>query len=96
MNIKNTNEEVFCQSCGMPMQTPDQFGTNKDGSMNHDYCCYCYKNGEFLQDCTMAEMIDHCVHYLQEFNTTAGVNFTEEEAIKQMNDFFPKLKRWAK
>ena len=49
-------EQRFCQSCGMPL-TEDVLGTNADGSKNEDYCMYCYRDGKFLQDCTMEEMI---------------------------------------
>ena len=49
-------EQSFCQSCGMPL-TEDVLGTNADGSKNEDYCIYCYRDGHFLQDCTMDEMI---------------------------------------
>ena len=55
-NIKMNKEMKFCQSCGMPL-TEDVLGTNTDGSKNEDYCMYCYKDGKFLQDCTMEEMI---------------------------------------
>ena len=44
-------ELKICQSCGMPMQE-EQYGTEKDGSKNDTYCCYCYKNGE-MEECTM-------------------------------------------
>lgn len=87
---------IFCQSCGMPMQTSDQFGTNKDGSLNHEYCCYCYKNGAFLQDCTMDEMIEHCIKFLDEFNKGCDTRLSKEEAVEQMKKHFPKLKRWVK
>jgi general stress protein 26 len=53
----NDMEQKFCQSCGMPL-SPEVLGTNADGRKNEDYCMYCYKNGKFLQDCTMEEMID--------------------------------------
>ena len=39
----------FCQSCGMPLQAEDQWGTNADGSLNEEYCCYCYQKGAFTQ-----------------------------------------------
>lgn len=87
---------LYCQSCGMPMQTADLFGTNADGSLNQDYCCYCYKAGEFLQDCTMDEMINHCIKYLDEFNGAGGAKLSKEEAIAQMRKYFPTLKRWKK
>lgn len=90
----NIYQNLFCQSCGMPMQTPDQFGTNKDGSENEDYCCYCYKDGAFTQDYTMEGMIEHCINYLDEFNSGSETKFTKEEALEQMRKFFPTLKRW--
>ena len=49
---ENSMEQKFCQSCGMPL-TEEVLGTNADGSKNEDYCMYCYKDGKFLQDCTM-------------------------------------------
>ena len=60
------NKEMrFCQSCGMPL-TEDVLGTNADGSKNEDYCMYCYKDGKFLQDCTMEEMIEHCAQLMEQ------------------------------
>ena len=32
----------FCQSCGMPLTREEDCGTNADGSINYDYCKYCY------------------------------------------------------
>ena len=89
-------EATFCQSCGMPMTSVDQFGTEKDGSTSPDFCVYCYKEGAFTEDVTMDEMIDHCVQYLDEFNKDSEKKFTKEEAIAQMKEFFPHLKRWKK
>lgn len=89
-------EATFCQSCGMPMTTADQFGTEKDGSTSHDFCVYCYKEGAFTEDVTMDEMINHCVQYLDDFNKESEKKFTKEEAIAQMKEFFPHLKRWKK
>ena len=85
---------LFCQSCGMPMHTAEQFGTNKDGLPNQEYCCYCYKEGAFTSDCTMDEMIEHCVQYLDEFNKDSNTQFSKEEAIATMKKFFPSLRRW--
>ncbi len=87
---------LLCQSCGMPLTDPEQYGTNKDLSVNREYCCYCYTEGIFNEDCTMDEMIDHCIQFLEEFNKDSGQNLTKEEAITQMRQFFPTLKRWAK
>ncbi len=85
---------LYCQSCGMPVQTSDLFGTNADGSANQEYCCYCYKGGAFVQDCTMEGMIEHCIQYLDEFNSTCRTPYSKEEATAKMKEFFPNLKRW--
>ena len=55
-------EQKFCQSCGMPLN-PANPGTNADGSISEDYCGYCYKDGVFLQDFNMSQMIEFCVQF---------------------------------
>ncbi|MDP4278579.1 MAG: zinc ribbon domain-containing protein [Bacteroidota bacterium] len=89
-------EQKFCQSCGMPLTAPEHFGTNKDGSKNEDYCAYCFKDGQFTQDLTMDEMILHCAQFVEEFNKDSEQKLTKEQAIEQMKQFFPQLKRWKK
>ena len=88
-------EQRFCQSCGMPL-TNDVLGTNADGSKNEDYCMYCYRDGRFLQDCTMDEMIEVCVQYLDEFNKNTGQHLTADEYREGLRQYFPTLKRWQK
>ena len=86
-------EMKFCQSCGMPL-TQEILGTNADGSKNEDYCMYCYKDGKFLQDCTMDEMIEHCAQFVDEVNKGLPQPITKEEYIGMMKSYFPQLKRW--
>lgn len=54
------------------------------------------EDGAFVQDCTMDEMIDHCIKYLDEFNGASNTKLSKEEAIAQMRKHFPTLKRWVK
>lgn len=82
----------FCQSCAMPLNTNEDCGTEKDGSKSQDYCHYCYVDGKFAQDITMAEMIDFCVPMVSNGNPYKS----EQEARAQMNKFFSELKRWKK
>ncbi len=86
------NKMIFCQSCGMPLEKEEDFGTNVDGSPNGDYCAYCYRDGAFLADCTMEEMIDFCL----EATKDTGLYTDREEARCQMMDWFPTFKRWSK
>ena len=86
-------EQKFCQSCGMPL-TEEVLGTNADGSKNEEYCIYCYKDGQFLQDCTMEEMIQFCAGFVDEVNKNLPEPITREQYIAQMRQWFPTLKRW--
>lgn len=76
----------FCQSCGMPMDKEEVKGTDAGGGKNEDYCVYCWKDGVFTHPgATMEEMIELCIPHMP---MPAG------EARKQMESFFPTLKRW--
>ena len=91
----NSMKQKFCQSCGMPL-TDEVLGTNADGTKNEDYCMYCYKDGQFLQDCTMEEMIEHCAQFVGAVNEGLEKPITKEEYIGMMKSYFPQLKRWRK
>jgi hypothetical protein len=81
---------LFCQSCAMPMQKPEDFGTNANGSQNQDYCRYCYQNGQFTTpDITMEQMIEKCAGIMKQMNIP-------QAQIEQTKTFIPMLKRWKK
>ena len=82
----------FCQSCGMPLGPDTARGTEADGSASADYCSYCYKEGKFVGEMTMDEMIDFCAPMMAQ--ATPGM--TQEQAKVQMRQFFPMLKRWKR
>ena len=82
----------FCQSCGMPLGPDTARGTEADGSASGDYCSYCYKEGKFVGEMTMEEMIDFCAPMMAQANPS----MTQEQAKAQMRQFFPMLKRWKK
>lgn len=86
-------EQQFCQSCGMPL-TEEHYSKNADGSVNMEYCAYCYKDGTFSENITMDQMIEHCLEYIDDFNKDSETKMTKEEAREQMKQFFPMLKRW--
>lgn len=74
----------------MPL-TEDMLGTEQDGSLQQDYCKYCYDKGAFTQDETMDGMIEACIPHVVE----AGVYPDDASARTAMKGFFPTLKRWA-
>ncbi len=78
----------ICQSCGMPIESREVLGTEKDGSVSEDYCKYCYINGEFIDKVSMEEYIDMC----SQFGAQAGM--TNEQMKEHCTKHFPTLKRW--
>lgn len=78
----------ICQSCAMPMADDSLLGTDADGSLNQDYCKYCYNEGKFLHEATMEEFARMC----SQFGAHAGM--TNEEMLEFCNKIFPQLKRW--
>lgn len=81
-------ENKICQSCGMPLTNRKVLGTNKDGTINEDYCKYCYDKGEFIDNVSMEEYIEMC----SEFGAQAGM--TNEQMREYCATLFPTLKRW--
>ncbi|MFS0873848.1 zinc ribbon domain-containing protein [Paenibacillus xylanilyticus] len=80
---------TVCQSCGMPLTTPAQFGTEADGNATREYCIYCYKEGVFQQpNITLEGMIEMCTAILKEEGTD------EESARSMLRNQLPFLKRW--
>ncbi|MGN1162361.1 MAG: zinc ribbon domain-containing protein [Christensenellales bacterium] len=80
----------ICQSCGMPITDKNQLGTNKDGSINEDYCKYCFVGGEFVDQVTMEEYIKMCSNY------GAQAGMTNKQMKAYCEKLFPSLKRWKK
>jgi len=81
-------ENKICQSCGMPLDKKEQFGTNQNGSLNEDYCKYCFKDGSFIDDVSMEEYIEMCAQYAHK------ASMTKEEMKTHCKNLFPTLKRW--
>lgn len=72
----------------MPIASNEQLGTNADGSVNRDYCRYCYDKGEFIDKVSMEEYIEMCSQY------GAQAGMSNEEMKELCQKLFPTLKRW--
>ncbi len=83
-------DRQICQSCMMVLKTPEDKGTEEDGTLSEDYCCDCYEAGEFTEpELTVKEMIE-----LNVAPTAKSLNITMEEAKKYLESLIPTLKRW--
>ena len=80
-------EEKVCQSCGMPMKE-ETYGSEADGSKSKDYCSYCYDKGSFTSDCSLDEMVEICIPFMEE------ADLPKEGAEKLLKQSLQTLKRW--
>lgn len=80
--------KLICQCCGMPLED-EIIGRNKDGSMNEDYCKWCYADGTYTYS-NMDDLIEICVKNM------ANENFSEEQARTYLKIELPKLDYWKR
>ena len=78
---------LTCQSCGMPL-TDDILARDRDGSLNERYCLSCWDGEGFAQDCTLEEMVEHCLPHMQ----LGGME--PETCRAYLESLLPTLERW--
>ena len=86
------SEEIkvpLCQSCAMPMDTPEKFGAEASGDKNEDYCCHCWKNGSFTYESTLEQAVESNIRFWK------SPEESDDVARERIMAVFPKLKRWA-
>ena len=80
--------KLICQCCGMPLEDAI-IGRNKDGSMNEDYCKWCYADGTYTYS-NMDDLIDVCAQNM------ANEEFSEEQVREYMKQMLPGLDYWKR
>ena len=81
-------QQLICQCCGMPLEDAI-LGRNRDGSLNEDYCQWCYADGTFTYS-DMDDLISLCIpHMVKE-------GFTEEQAREHLKKTLPTLDYWKR
>ena len=64
-------------------------GRDKDGSLNEDYCQWCYADGTYTYS-DMDTLIDVCIPHMEK------QGFSEEQARSYMKQILPKLDYWKR
>jgi hypothetical protein len=89
-SMMSQSKGPLCQSCAMPLNSSQMFGTNSDGTKTDEFCAYCYQKGQFTAPhITMQEMIDKCVSIMSKQHI-----MPEDQARDLMIKTIPILKRW--
>jgi DNA-binding XRE family transcriptional regulator len=80
--------QLVCQCCGMPLEDAI-IGRNKDGSLNEDYCQWCYADGTYTYS-DMDDLIRVCVPHM------VKQGFSEDQARSYMKQMLPTLDYWKR
>jgi transcriptional regulator with XRE-family HTH domain len=81
-------QKLICQCCGMPL-SDGIIGRNKDGTLNEEYCKWCYADGTYTYS-DMDDLIEVCIPHM------ASQGFTEEQTRDYMKQLLPTLNYWKK
>ena len=79
---------LICQCCGMPLEDAI-LSRDKDGSINEEYCQWCYADGTYTYS-DMDDLINVSAPLM------AGEGFTEEQARAYMKQLLPTLDYWKR
>jgi hypothetical protein len=72
----------------MPLNSPELLVTERNGSPSHEYCKYCYQNGEFTSPgITLDEMKERMTKMMDKKKLPEDIL---EAALSRL----PHLKRW--
>ena len=80
--------QLRCQCCGMPLED-SIISREKDGTLNEEYCQWCYADGTYTYS-DMDDLIETCLPHM------VGENFTEEQARAYMKQMLPQLDYWKR
>ncbi len=80
--------QLVCQCCGMPLED-SILGRNGDGSLNEDYCKWCYADGTYTYS-DLDDLIDVCV------GNMVSENISEEQARSYLKQTLPTLDYWKR
>ena len=80
--------KLVCQCCGMPLEDAI-IGREKDGTLNEDYCKWCYADGTYTYS-DMDDLIEVCVRNM------VSEQFPEEQVRAYLKETLPKLDYWKR
>ena len=84
--LLGSEKKLVCQCCGMELDD-SIMSREKDGTINQDYCQWCYTDGNFTYS-KKEDLIDFCVEHL------SSENWSKESVREYMTSLLPTLKHW--
>ena len=79
----------ICENCGMPMYHLSDFGTNRNKTINTEFCRHCYQKGRFVNHgISLEQKIEKNVTKVKK------MVIPKEEATILVQGKLPTLKRY--
>ena len=79
---------LVCQCCGMPLTEDAMLSREPDGSINEDYCRWCYTDGEFAYG-SKDSLLDFLLAHMPNPDGLA-----EDARRAQYDGYLSQLKHW--
>ena len=76
--------QLICQCCGMPLED-ENISREPDGTLNEEYCKWCYSGGEFKYN-SAEQLIDFCVEHM------ANESWPAEQVRADVEEFLARLR----
>ena len=80
--------QLVCQCCGMPLAEDGLLSREADGSINEDYCKWCYADGKFAYASKDA-LLDFLVAHMPD-----PEGRSDEERRAQIDAYLSQLAHW--
>ncbi len=84
--LLGSSEDLICQCCGMPLDD-NIISREKDGTLNKQYCKWCYADGEYMYS-DIDDLVDICVKNM------ADDEHSPEKVRAYLYKTLPKLNYW--
>ena len=81
--------KLVCQCCGMPLEDDASVSREPDGTLNEEYCKWCYNQGQFAYS-SMEELTNFLVEHM------SNENWPKEQARAYFEAQLPQLGHWRK
>lgn len=78
--------QLICQCCGMPLDEVS-LSREPDGTINEEYCKWCYTGGQFVYTC-LDQLTDFLVGHM------TNENWPPQQARAYFEEYLPKLDHW--
>ena len=76
--------KLVCQCCGMPLEDDASVSREPDGTLNEEYCKWCYNQGQFAYS-SMEELTSFLVEHM------SNENWPKEQARAYFEAQLPQL-----